>query len=148
MQEVLDAQKRFVDSCQRVQLDDPTHVADVLDKLIDSLINKYDLCEFNVTVESLVSSWQALTNKFSVIKVKLAISWETIINIFINYRTASTFRELQNIQVNMRNHDTKVMKLIGNRPIQVNCWIKWNTNRNFYKVSNSEIYSKTKILQK
>ncbi|XP_037961627.2 uncharacterized protein LOC105383011 isoform X1 [Plutella xylostella] len=40
MQEVLDAQKRFVDSCQRVQLDDPTHVADVLDKLIDSLINK------------------------------------------------------------------------------------------------------------
>ncbi|OWR47257.1 uncharacterized protein LOC116765551 isoform X2 [Danaus plexippus] len=72
MQEVLDAQKRFVDSCQRVQLDDPTHVADVLDKLIDSLINK----------------------------------------------TASTFRELQNIQVNMRNHDTKVMKLIGNRPIQ------------------------------
>lgn len=40
MQEMLDAQKRFVDSCQRVQLDDPTHVADVLDKLIDSLINK------------------------------------------------------------------------------------------------------------
>ncbi|CAG4937047.1 unnamed protein product [Colias eurytheme] len=40
MQEVLNAQKRFVDSCQRVQLDDPTHVADVLDKLIDSLINK------------------------------------------------------------------------------------------------------------
>ncbi|VVC90172.1 unnamed protein product [Leptidea sinapis] len=39
MQEVLDTQKRFVDSCQRVQLDDPTHVADVLDKLIDSLIN-------------------------------------------------------------------------------------------------------------
>lgn len=41
MQEVMDAQKRFVDTCQRVQLDDPTHVADVLDKLIDSLINKY-----------------------------------------------------------------------------------------------------------
>lgn len=41
MQELLDEQKRFVDSCQRVQLDDPTHVADVLDKLIDSLINKY-----------------------------------------------------------------------------------------------------------
>lgn len=41
MQEVLNVQKRFVDSCQRVQLDDPTHVADVLDKLIDSLINKY-----------------------------------------------------------------------------------------------------------
>lgn len=41
MQEVLDAQKHFVDSCQRVQLDDPTHVAEVLDKLIDSLINKY-----------------------------------------------------------------------------------------------------------
>ncbi|XP_047514535.1 uncharacterized protein LOC125055889 [Pieris napi] len=40
MQEVLNEQRRFVDSCQRVQLDDPTHVADVLDKLIDSLINK------------------------------------------------------------------------------------------------------------
>ncbi|CAH2075129.1 unnamed protein product, partial [Iphiclides podalirius] len=67
MQEVLDAQKRFVDSCQRVQLDDPTHVADVLDRLIDSLINK----------------------------------------------TAATFHELQNIQVTMRNHDNKIMKLLG-----------------------------------
>ncbi|XP_047526580.1 uncharacterized protein LOC125063924 [Vanessa atalanta] len=73
MQEVLDAQKHFVDSCQRVQLDDPTHVADVLDKLIDSLINK----------------------------------------------TASTFRELQNIQVTMRNHDNKVMKILSNRPTQM-----------------------------
>ncbi|XP_053602312.1 uncharacterized protein LOC128670568 [Plodia interpunctella] len=66
MQEVLDTQKRFVDSCQRVQLDDPTHVADVLDKLIDSLINK----------------------------------------------TAATFHELQNIQMTMRNHNSKVMKLL------------------------------------
>ncbi|KPJ11266.1 hypothetical protein RR48_14905 [Papilio machaon] len=68
MQELLDEQKRFVDSCQRVQLDDPTHVADVLDKLIDSLINK----------------------------------------------TAATFHELQNIQVTMRNHDNKIMKLLNN----------------------------------
>ncbi|KAI8428639.1 hypothetical protein MSG28_007373 [Choristoneura fumiferana] len=67
MQEVMDAQKRFVDTCQRVQLDDPTHVADVLDKLIDSLINK----------------------------------------------TASTFQELQNIQVSMRSHDNRVMKLLS-----------------------------------
>ncbi|XP_049866168.1 uncharacterized protein LOC126366878 isoform X1 [Pectinophora gossypiella] len=67
MQELLDAQKRFVDSCQRVQLDDPTHVADVLDRLIDSLINK----------------------------------------------TAATFHELQNIQVTMRSHDNKVMKLLN-----------------------------------
>ncbi|CAH0727891.1 unnamed protein product, partial [Brenthis ino] len=72
MQEVLDVQKRFADSCQRVQLDDPTHVADVLDKLIDSLINK----------------------------------------------TASTFHELQNIQVTMKNHDNKVMKLLNTRPTQ------------------------------
>ncbi|XP_041976134.1 uncharacterized protein LOC121730956 [Aricia agestis] len=72
MQEVLDAQKRFIDSCQRVQLDDPTHVADVLGKLIDSLINK----------------------------------------------TASTFHELQKIQLTMRNHDTKVIKLLNTRPAQ------------------------------
>lgn len=38
---MLEGQKRFVDSCQRVQLDDPSHVADVLDKLIEALINKY-----------------------------------------------------------------------------------------------------------
>ncbi|KAJ8732594.1 hypothetical protein PYW07_015193 [Mythimna separata] len=38
MQELLDAQNRFVDSCQQVQQDDPKHVTDVLDKLIDSLI--------------------------------------------------------------------------------------------------------------
>ncbi|XP_068630540.1 girdin-like [Battus philenor] len=68
MQEVLDTQKRFMDSCQRVQLDDPTHVADVLDRLIDSLINK----------------------------------------------TAATFHELQTIQVTMRNHDNKIMKLLNN----------------------------------
>ncbi|CAG5035744.1 unnamed protein product [Parnassius apollo] len=68
MQEVLDTQKRFVDSCQRVQLDDPTHVADVLDRLIDSLINK----------------------------------------------TAATFHELQSIQLTMRNHDNKIMKLLSN----------------------------------
>ncbi|XP_059048303.1 uncharacterized protein LOC131843644 [Achroia grisella] len=67
MQEVLDTQKRFTDSCQRVQLDDPNHVADVLDKLIDSLINK----------------------------------------------TAATFHELQNIQVTMRSHNTKVIKLLS-----------------------------------
>ncbi|KAM3962851.1 uncharacterized protein ACR2FA_002947 isoform 1-T3 [Aphomia sociella] len=67
MQEVLDTQKRFVDSCQRVQLDDPNHVADVLDKLIDSLINK----------------------------------------------TAATFHELQNIQATMRNHNSKVIKLLS-----------------------------------
>ncbi|XP_022118968.1 uncharacterized protein LOC110995884 isoform X2 [Pieris rapae] len=73
MQEVLNEQRRFVDSCQRVQLDDPTHVADVLDKLIDSLINK----------------------------------------------TASTFHELQNIQNSVRNHDNKVMKLLSNRPSQM-----------------------------
>lgn len=40
MQEVLDTQKRFVDSCQRVQQDDPNQVANVLDKLFDSLIDK------------------------------------------------------------------------------------------------------------
>ncbi|CAH2992033.1 unnamed protein product [Chilo suppressalis] len=67
MKELLEVQKRFVDSCQRVQLDDPNHVADVLDKLIDTLINK----------------------------------------------TASTFHELQNIQVTIRNHDSKVQKLIN-----------------------------------
>ncbi|XP_072940738.1 uncharacterized protein [Epargyreus clarus] len=72
MQEVLETQKRFVDSCQRVQLDDPTHVADVLDRLIDSLINK----------------------------------------------TAATFRELQNIQDTMRNHDTKMIKILSTRPTQ------------------------------
>ncbi|XP_026729429.1 uncharacterized protein LOC113495050 isoform X1 [Trichoplusia ni] len=38
MQELLEAQKRFVDSCQQVQQDDPKHVTDVLDKLIESLI--------------------------------------------------------------------------------------------------------------
>ncbi|XP_049702999.2 uncharacterized protein LOC110384097 [Helicoverpa armigera] len=38
MQELLDAQKRFVDSCQQVQQDDPRQVTDVLNKLIDSLI--------------------------------------------------------------------------------------------------------------
>ncbi|XP_026751310.1 uncharacterized protein LOC113511791 [Galleria mellonella] len=67
MQEVLEMQKRFIDSCQRVQLDDPTQVADVLDKLIDSVINK----------------------------------------------TAATFHELQNIQVTMRNHNSKVIKLLS-----------------------------------
>lgn len=72
MQEMLDAQKHFLDSCQRVQLDDPTHVADVLDKLIDSLINK----------------------------------------------TASTFRELQNIQTAIRNHDTRVNKILNTSRIQ------------------------------
>ncbi|XP_026328541.1 uncharacterized protein LOC113236607 [Hyposmocoma kahamanoa] len=73
LQEVLEAQKRFVDSCQRVQLDDPSHVADVLDKLIEALINK----------------------------------------------TASTFHELQNIQVTIRNHDNKIMKLLSTgRPAQ------------------------------
>lgn len=41
MQELLDAQNRFVDSCQQVQQDDPKHVTDVLDKLIDSLIKLY-----------------------------------------------------------------------------------------------------------
>ena len=41
MQELLDAQKRFVHSCQQVQQDDPKHVTDVLDKLIDSLIKLY-----------------------------------------------------------------------------------------------------------
>lgn len=40
MQEVLDVQKGFIDSCQRIQHDDPNYIADVLDKLIDSLINK------------------------------------------------------------------------------------------------------------
>ncbi|GBP32798.1 hypothetical protein EVAR_19649_1 [Eumeta japonica] len=67
MQEVLDAQKRFVDLCQRVQLDDPTHVTDVLDKLMNSLINK----------------------------------------------TASTFQELQSIQVALRYHDNRIMKLLS-----------------------------------
>ncbi|CAG9785212.1 unnamed protein product [Diatraea saccharalis] len=73
MKELLDVQKRFVDSCQREQLDDPNQVADVLGKLIDTLINK----------------------------------------------TASTFHELQNIQITIRNHDTKVQKLISsNRNVQ------------------------------
>ncbi|KAL0892371.1 hypothetical protein ABMA27_015502 [Loxostege sticticalis] len=67
MNDLLDAQKRFVDSCQRVQHDDPNQVADVLGKLIDTLINK----------------------------------------------TASTFHELQNIQVTIKNHDTKVTKLLN-----------------------------------
>ncbi|KAF9411902.1 hypothetical protein HW555_009437 [Spodoptera exigua] len=38
MQELIDAQKRFVDSCQQVQQDGPKSVTDVLEKLIDSLI--------------------------------------------------------------------------------------------------------------
>ncbi|XP_028168898.1 uncharacterized protein LOC114358924 [Ostrinia furnacalis] len=67
MNVLLDAQKRYVDSCQRVQLDDPNQVADVLGKLIDTLINK----------------------------------------------TASTFHELQNIQVTIKNHDAKVTKLLN-----------------------------------
>lgn len=41
MQELLDAQKRFVDSCQQVQQDDPKQVTDVLDKLIETLIKLY-----------------------------------------------------------------------------------------------------------
>lgn len=41
MQEVLNAQKDFVDSCQQVQQDDPKPVTDVLDKLIESLIKMY-----------------------------------------------------------------------------------------------------------
>lgn len=41
MKEVLEIQKRFMNSCERIQLDGPTQVADVLDKLIDSLINKW-----------------------------------------------------------------------------------------------------------
>lgn len=45
MQELLEAQKRFVDSCQQVQQDDPKHVTDVLDKLIESLIKLYVLDE-------------------------------------------------------------------------------------------------------
>ncbi|KAI5636405.1 hypothetical protein NE865_10908 [Phthorimaea operculella] len=70
LQKVLEDQKRFLDSCQRVQQDDPTHVADVLDRLIDSLINK----------------------------------------------TAATFKELQNIQVTVRNHDARVIKLLSTKP--------------------------------
>ncbi|XP_075970324.1 uncharacterized protein LOC142972855 [Anticarsia gemmatalis] len=38
MQELLDAQRQFVESCQQVQQDDPKPVADVLDRLIESLI--------------------------------------------------------------------------------------------------------------
>lgn len=38
MQELLDAQKSFIDSCQQVQRDDPQPVADVLEKLIESLL--------------------------------------------------------------------------------------------------------------
>lgn len=30
------------------------------------------------------------------------------------YRTAATFHELQNIQVTMRNHDNRIMKLLNN----------------------------------
>ncbi|KAJ2939629.1 hypothetical protein O0L34_g14348 [Tuta absoluta] len=70
LQKVLEDQKRFLDSCHRVQQDDPTQVADVLDRLIDSLINK----------------------------------------------TAATFRELQNIQVTVRNHDARVIKLLSTKP--------------------------------
>ncbi|XP_045765064.1 uncharacterized protein LOC123867180 isoform X2 [Maniola jurtina] len=94
MKEVLETQKRFVDSCQRVQLDDPTHVADVLDKLIDSLINK----------------------------------------------TASTFRELQTIQVTLKNHDNKVMKLLSNRPTQtdVSCKRLENVFRNSSQTAFNE----------
>ncbi|XP_034824683.1 uncharacterized protein [Maniola hyperantus] len=94
MKEVLETQKRFVDSCQRVQLDDPTHVADVLDKLIDSLINK----------------------------------------------TASTFRELQTIQVTLKNHDNKVMKLLSNRPTQtdVSCKRLENVFRNASQTAFNE----------
>ncbi|XP_047986204.1 uncharacterized protein LOC125226308 [Leguminivora glycinivorella] len=67
MQEMVATQKRFVDSCQRVQRDDPAHVTDVLDKLIDSLIAK----------------------------------------------TNATFQELQEIKINMRSHDYKVMKMLS-----------------------------------
>ncbi|XP_045446256.1 uncharacterized protein LOC123654389 [Melitaea cinxia] len=95
MQEVLDAQKHFVDSCQRVQLDDPTHVAEVLDKLIDSLINK----------------------------------------------TASTFQELQSIQVTMRNHDNKIMKMLSNRPVQTDVSCKRLENL-FRNASNSAFNEK------
>lgn len=38
---------------------------------------------------------------------------------FCTYRTASTFQELQSIQVTMRNHDNKIMKMLSNRPVQV-----------------------------
>ncbi|XP_028036390.1 uncharacterized protein LOC114247592 [Bombyx mandarina] len=74
MKEVLEIQKRFMNSCERIQLDGPTQVADVLDKLIDSLINK----------------------------------------------TAATFHELQNIQVTLRNHDNRVMKLLGTMRVPQN----------------------------
>lgn len=40
MQEIMDNQKRFVDSCQPVQQDDPNQVANVLDKSFNSLISK------------------------------------------------------------------------------------------------------------
>lgn len=40
MQEITDMQKQFVESCQPVQQDDPNQVANVLDKLFDSLIEK------------------------------------------------------------------------------------------------------------
>lgn len=67
MKDILETQKRFVDTCQRVQQDDPTHVADVLEKFIDSFINK----------------------------------------------TESTFHVLQSIQTTLRNHDSKVVKLLS-----------------------------------
>ncbi|CAH2266927.1 jg8832 [Pararge aegeria aegeria] len=94
MKEVIETQKRFIDSCQRVQLDDPTHVADVLDKLIDSLINK----------------------------------------------TASTFRELQNIQATLKNHDNKVIKLLSNRPTQtdISCKRLENVFRNASQTAFNE----------
>lgn len=38
IQELMTTQKQFLDSCQQVQQDDPQPVADVLDRLIDSLI--------------------------------------------------------------------------------------------------------------
>lgn len=41
MKEMLETQKRFVDTCQRVQQDDPRQLAGVLDKLIDTIYNKY-----------------------------------------------------------------------------------------------------------
>lgn len=81
-------------------------------------------------------SWQVDSSPHQQVRLCLFLyvslnSYETLtrsLMTFSAFRTASTFHELQNIQVTIRNHDIKIMKLLNTgRPAQVNFITLYNS---------------------
>ncbi|KOB78529.1 Uncharacterized protein OBRU01_02201 [Operophtera brumata] len=66
MQEVIDMQKRLVDSCQPVQQDDPNKVANALEKLVELQTIKANVREHDTTVMKVLNTARPpqLTEKF------------------------------------------------------------------------------------